>query len=98
MKMIFFVFLRGSQSNICGTRSGKQFTNWKCVSKAFNCSARKFESVKSIALYHDTVLCLMVDGADSKKKNALFSEKLQSVTTEIQTFININFEFEFQSL
>ena len=54
--------------------------------------------VKSIALYHDTVLCLMVDGADSKKKNALFSEKLQSVTTEIQTFININFEFEFQSL
>ena len=40
----------------------------------------------------------MVDVADSKKKDALFSEKLQRVTTEIQTFIKINFEIEYQSL
>ena len=66
--------------------------------QAFNCSARNYKSGKSIALYHDRVLSLMVDVADSKKKNALFSEKLQIVTTEIQTFININFEFEFPSL
>ena len=45
-----------------------------------------------------TVLSLMVDVADSKKKDALFLEKLQSVTTEIQTFINIYFEFEYQLL
>ena len=36
-----------------------------------------------------TVLCLMVDVAYSKKKDALFLEKIQSVTTEIHslTFI-----------